>query len=116
MVHKMVRSNDPQRIHSLYAQSEESPQMGDEHCSMAEANLRESVSTAMPSMMTFLCAFRALPDWYKSALFNETYFVADGGTVWLDVSEDSSLPEHIRKWGRFGYLEGNESKQSNDYG
>ncbi|VDD80593.1 unnamed protein product [Mesocestoides corti] len=25
-----------------------------------------------------------LPDWYKSALFNELYFVSDGGTVWLD--------------------------------
>ncbi|KAL5971623.1 Non-lysosomal glucosylceramidase [Taenia solium] len=25
-----------------------------------------------------------LPDWYKSALFNELYFISDGGTVWLD--------------------------------
>jgi non-lysosomal glucosylceramidase len=49
---------------------------------------------------------RSLPDWYKSALFNETYFVADGGSTWLDVSEDTTLPEHVRKWGRFGYLEG----------
>ncbi|XP_014203632.1 non-lysosomal glucosylceramidase [Copidosoma floridanum] len=24
-----------------------------------------------------------LPDWYKSALFNELYFVSDGGSVWL---------------------------------
>ncbi|CAF4800582.1 unnamed protein product, partial [Rotaria magnacalcarata] len=30
-----------------------------------------------------------LPDWYKSALFNESYFVADSGSVWLDVSEDT---------------------------
>ena len=29
-----------------------------------------------------------LPSWYKSALFNETYFVSDGGTVWLDLDED----------------------------
>ncbi len=28
--------------------------------------------------------YRDLPDWYKSALFNELYFVSDGGTVWLD--------------------------------
>lgn len=28
-----------------------------------------------------------LPDWYKSALFNETYFVSDGGSVWLDLDE-----------------------------
>ncbi|EUB58430.1 Non-lysosomal glucosylceramidase [Echinococcus granulosus] len=24
------------------------------------------------------------PTWYKSALFNELYYIADGGTVWLD--------------------------------
>lgn len=31
-----------------------------------------------------------LPDWYKSALFNELYFVADGGAVWLrtDIRND----------------------------
>ena len=50
--------------------------------------------------------YRSLPDWYKSALFNESYFIADGGTIWLDVSADTTLPEHIRNWGRFGYLEG----------
>ncbi|KAL3314322.1 Non-lysosomal glucosylceramidase [Cichlidogyrus casuarinus] len=27
---------------------------------------------------------KSLPDWYKSALFNELYFLTDGGTVWLD--------------------------------
>lgn len=29
-----------------------------------------------------------LPEWYKSALFNETYFVSDGGTVWLETTEE----------------------------
>jgi len=28
-----------------------------------------------------------LPDWYKSALFNESYFVSDGGSVWLNIEE-----------------------------
>jgi len=51
--------------------------------------------------------FRSLPDWYKSALFNESYFIADGGSIWLNVSGDKTLPEHVREWGRFGYLEGN---------
>lgn len=57
-----------------------------------------------------------MPAWYKSALFNELYFLADGGTVWLEVPEDS-LPEKLvesmcqlrpilREYGRFGYLEG----------
>ncbi|CAH8559416.1 unnamed protein product [Heterobilharzia americana] len=27
---------------------------------------------------------KSLPDWYKSALFNELYYLCDGGSVWLD--------------------------------
>uniref|UniRef100_H2YFL2 Glucosylceramidase n=1 Tax=Ciona savignyi TaxID=51511 RepID=H2YFL2_CIOSA len=30
-----------------------------------------------------------LPDWYKSALFNELYYITDGGTVWLEVDGKS---------------------------
>ncbi|XP_055149747.1 non-lysosomal glucosylceramidase isoform X3 [Symphalangus syndactylus] len=68
---------------------------------------------------------RSLPAWYKSALFNELYFLADGGTVWLEVLEDS-LPEELgrnmchlrptlREYGRFGYLEGQEYRMYNTY-
>ncbi|XP_030775082.1 non-lysosomal glucosylceramidase isoform X5 [Rhinopithecus roxellana] len=68
---------------------------------------------------------RSLPAWYKSALFNELYFLADGGTVWLEVREDS-LPEELgrnmchlcptlRDYGRFGYLEGQEYRMYNTY-
>ncbi|XP_058528712.1 non-lysosomal glucosylceramidase isoform X2 [Ochotona princeps] len=68
---------------------------------------------------------RSLPAWYKSALFNELYFMADGGTVWLEVPEDS-LPEELgdsmsqlrpilRDYGRFGYLEGQEYRMYNTY-
>lgn len=32
-----------------------------------------------------------LPDWYKSALFNELYFVSDGGSVWLRTDENDNL-------------------------
>ncbi|XP_058928137.2 non-lysosomal glucosylceramidase isoform X2 [Kogia breviceps] len=58
---------------------------------------------------------RSLPAWYKSALFNELYFLADGGTVWLEVPEDCLREELVesmcqlrpllREYGRFGYLE-----------
>jgi non-lysosomal glucosylceramidase len=58
---------------------------------------------------------RSLPDWYKSALFNESYFIADGGSIWLDVSDDKTLPEHVRNCGRFGYLEGHEYRMVNTY-
>ncbi|XP_031554727.1 non-lysosomal glucosylceramidase-like [Actinia tenebrosa] len=60
----------------------------------------------------------SLPSWYKSALFNELYFVADGGTLWLDVKQESStkaIPEIIKKFGRFAYLEGHEYRMYNTY-
>ena len=65
-----------------------------------------SVEIAVEKNEMTLFRRRSLPDWYKSALFNETYFIADGGSIWLDVSDDLTVPEHVRKWGRFGYLEG----------
>ncbi|XP_050400246.1 non-lysosomal glucosylceramidase isoform X1 [Patella vulgata] len=63
-----------------------------------------------------------LPSWYKSALFNELYFVSDGGTVWLDPYEtdkdfkaDISLHPYVKDIGRFGYLEGMEYRMYNTY-
>lgn len=32
-----------------------------------------------------------LPDWYKSAIFNELYFISDGGTVWLNVEQNDDI-------------------------
>lgn len=32
-----------------------------------------------------------LPDWYKSAIFNELYYITDGGTVWLTVEQDDEI-------------------------
>lgn len=67
----------------------------------------------------FFFYFRLLPDWYKSAIFNEVYFVADGGTVWLlPLKEDynsfnSSDPRY--EYGYFGYLEGHEYRMYNTY-
>lgn len=29
-----------------------------------------------------------IPDWLKSALMNELYYVADGGTIWFDVHDE----------------------------
>uniref|UniRef100_W5MSZ8 Non-lysosomal glucosylceramidase n=1 Tax=Lepisosteus oculatus TaxID=7918 RepID=W5MSZ8_LEPOC len=72
---------------------------------------------------------RSLPSWYKSALFNELYFLADGGTVWVELrpdcdisgglrSEEGGLPAQpniIREYGRFAYLEGQEYRMYNTY-
>uniref|UniRef100_A0A672FW39 Non-lysosomal glucosylceramidase n=1 Tax=Salarias fasciatus TaxID=181472 RepID=A0A672FW39_SALFA len=71
----------------------------------------------------------SLPSWYKSALFNELYFVADGGTVWTELhpdadvsgglrSENGGLPAQpavIKEYGRFAYLEGQEYRMYNTY-
>ncbi|KAK7867239.1 hypothetical protein R5R35_000233 [Gryllus longicercus] len=58
-----------------------------------------------------------LPDWYKSALFNETYFVSDGGTIWLTPFDANQLePSDPRnEYGHFGYLEGHEYRMYNTY-
>lgn len=79
--------------------------------------------------MICLVACRNLPAWYKSALFNELYYVSDGGTVWVEVppkdtlnscqEEDSdneadlhSLPNALTEYGRFAYLEGDKLYQN----
>lgn len=62
---------------------------------------------------------KELPSWYKSALFNETYFVSDGGGVWLKIDEEEGKtmpPEDPRlEYGRFAYLEGHEYRMYNTY-
>ncbi|XP_037708746.1 non-lysosomal glucosylceramidase isoform X1 [Drosophila subpulchrella] len=60
-----------------------------------------------------------LPDWYKCAIFNQLYFISDGGTIWLKC--DSSLGKDLAyddprlAYGRFGYLEGHEYRMYNTY-
>ncbi|XP_035004374.2 non-lysosomal glucosylceramidase [Hippoglossus stenolepis] len=71
----------------------------------------------------------SLPSWYKSALFNELYFVADGGSVWTELGEDADVsggirsedgglpaqPAVVKEYGRFAYLEGQEYRMYNTY-
>uniref|UniRef100_A0A914CF79 Non-lysosomal glucosylceramidase n=1 Tax=Acrobeloides nanus TaxID=290746 RepID=A0A914CF79_9BILA len=65
-----------------------------------------------------------LPDWLKSALFNELYFLTDGGSIWLQYDEEwrNQEPhlseytiEQLKKYGRFGYLESWEYRMINTY-
>lgn len=54
-----------------------------------------------------------LPLWYKTALFNELYYIVDGGTLWVHPMEGET------RWrdymGHFAYLEGQEYRMYNTY-
>eukprot|EP01059_Diplonema_ambulator_P036341 TRINITY_DN9021_c0_g1_i1.p1 TRINITY_DN9021_c0_g1~~TRINITY_DN9021_c0_g1_i1.p1 ORF type:complete len:628 (+),score=111.43 TRINITY_DN9021_c0_g1_i1:390-2273(+) len=57
---------------------------------------------------------KALPQWYKTVLFNETYFLTAGGSLWtvdggLHPSKDTS------EVGHWLYLEGMEYRMHNTY-
>ncbi|KAF2368613.1 Glycosyl-hydrolase family 116 catalytic region [Trinorchestia longiramus] len=60
-----------------------------------------------------------LPAWFKSALLNQLYYVADGGTVWVDVPDEeaASFPKDDPRleYGRFAYLESHEYRMFNTY-
>uniref|UniRef100_A0A1B6DSU6 Non-lysosomal glucosylceramidase n=1 Tax=Clastoptera arizonana TaxID=38151 RepID=A0A1B6DSU6_9HEMI len=58
-----------------------------------------------------------LPGWYKSAIFNETYYVANGGTMWILTDETEKLPKTDPRleYGKFAYLEGHEYRMYNTY-
>ncbi|GMS99691.1 hypothetical protein PENTCL1PPCAC_21866, partial [Pristionchus entomophagus] len=65
-----------------------------------------------------------LPRWYKSALFNELYFITDGGSIWFEwdeewIKREPHLSEYarnvMRQHGRFGYLESWEYRMVNTY-
>ncbi|XP_049867777.1 non-lysosomal glucosylceramidase isoform X2 [Pectinophora gossypiella] len=56
-----------------------------------------------------------IPDWLKSALMNELYFIADGGTIWFDGREDFPEGDPRHDFGLFGYLEGHEYRMYNTY-
>ncbi|VDK67596.1 unnamed protein product, partial [Cylicostephanus goldi] len=65
-----------------------------------------------------------LPEWYKSAIFNELYFMTDGGSLWFEYDKDwakneTQLSDYTKnlmiQYGRFGYLESWEYRMVNTY-
>ena len=53
---------------------------------------RSEWSSAIDAWQAPTLADPTRPDWYKGALFNELYFLIDGGTVWTD-GEPFHVPE-----------------------
>jgi len=60
-----------------------------------------------------------LPLWYRQMLFNETYYLVDGGTIWtagkMDNDDTVSDPIPELEIGHFAYLESHEYRMYNTY-
>ncbi|VDK55049.1 unnamed protein product [Cylicostephanus goldi] len=65
----------------------------------------------------------SLPEWYKSAIFNELYYIVDGSTMWFEYDPSWKKSEGIspvtekqlQRFGRFGYMESWEYLMVNTY-
>ena len=55
-----------------------------------------------------------MPDWYKMALFNELYYLVDGGTLWA-YPTGQKVTDLDQDMGHFAYLEGHEYPMFNTY-
>ncbi len=71
---------------------------------------REGWSAEIDAWQAPILADPARPDWYKTAVFNELYFLVDGGTVWTDGPPEASTAGEgadgtSSDLGRFGLLE-----------
>jgi non-lysosomal glucosylceramidase len=78
---------------------------------------REAWSAAIDAWQAPILADPGRPDWYKTAVFNELYFMVDGGTAWTDgpprtaaetataAAPDRPTATGEHDVGRFGLLE-----------
>ncbi len=55
-----------------------------------------------------------LPAWYRTALFNELYYIVDGGTLWA-YPLGQKITDAEKDVGHFAYLEGHEYPMFNTY-
>lgn len=84
-------------------------------CLCARALRRRALwEKALDEWQTPVLEHPQLPDWYKSALFNELYFITDGGSLWFEYDDgwsknETQLSDYtkdlMKQYGRFGYLE-----------
>jgi non-lysosomal glucosylceramidase len=54
----------------------------------------------------------SLPEWYRMALFNELYYLVDGGTLWCYPANENPGEDEM---GHFAYLESHEYRFYNTY-
>lgn len=68
--------------------------------------------TAIENWQSPVLADSSLLEWYKTALFNELYYLVDGGTIWGYPAEGAATEKDM---GRFAYLESHEYRFYNTY-
>jgi non-lysosomal glucosylceramidase len=67
---------------------------------------RDAWTAALEAWQQPILADPARPDWYRATLFNELYYLVDGGTVWTDGPPIGVPgPDPGPDIGRFGLLE-----------
>ena len=80
----------------------------------AGAREREAWSAAIDAWQAPILTDASRPDWYVAALFNELYFMVDGGTLWTDgppmpadgwVATPGADPAAGGPFGRFAQIE-----------
>ncbi|CAF1008695.1 unnamed protein product, partial [Brachionus calyciflorus] len=77
---------------------------------------RKTWQNALSNFRKPILENKLFPKWYKSVIFNELYYISDGGTVWFDIKDDPTCKhEVVREYGRFAYLEGQEYRMYNTY-
>uniref|UniRef100_A0A1I7UT09 Non-lysosomal glucosylceramidase n=2 Tax=Caenorhabditis tropicalis TaxID=1561998 RepID=A0A1I7UT09_9PELO len=111
------------RRYTRFFEASEAGSVADSLCVRA-LRLRNQWEEEIEKWQSPILTHEKLPDWYKSAIFNELYFITDGGTVWFEFDEnwadhETHLSEYtkekMKSIGRFGYLESWEYRMVNTY-
>ena len=80
-----------QRFYSRNRKEEEGP-VGPRICQHALTSYQEW-EEKIENWQEPILSDPSLPDWFKSAIFNELYYIADGGSVWLEPDSGEGLHE-----------------------
>ena len=100
-----AQGKEHKRFYSRHWKEEDGP-VGPRFCQHALTSYpgwEEKIETWQEPVL----ADSSLPDWFKSAIFNELYYIADGGSVWLEPDYLQGLQEDdFRvKYGRWVLLD-----------
>ena len=77
-----AEGKEHQRFYSRHWKEEDGP-VGPRFCQHALTSY-QAWEEKIEAWQEPVLADPSLPDWFKSAIFNELYYLADGGSVWLE--------------------------------